>query len=694
MLLLLLGRGAFLLGVHWVEMPEEDPAIRRPSVQYWDASGQLVHVERGGDYRWNFPLSYQEIPPDMIRFVLAVEDHRFWEHHGFDWRSGLRAFWQMIRHRRVVSGGSTITMQVMTMRTGRHRTLKYKLRQIFLACQWERSHSKEEILVEYFNQLPYGGKLHGLEAAAQYYFGRHAGELNRNEMILLSGIPQSPRRYSPDRNPQAALKRREMVLHLLVRHGVLTPEEAETVRQEPLRYRQFSTRLWPLLTDTQPLSLVKMAHPGQQEYRLSLDFQLQEQVREALKRQVERLEGVADGAAVVVENATGQVRACVGTLDFWRVGGGAVNGAVSWRSPGSAWKPFLYGEALYGGMLVAETRLLDAPLTLPDYRPENYDGSFRGEVSAREALADSLNTPAVRLLQRLGVERFLRLLWRLDMLKSTPSALAEKVGLSLAIGGTESTLLAMTAAYARLAGAPKGLVWLQEVPAGERDQEELWNEGTRQMVLAMLRRPLPGAGELPVSWKTGTSNGNRDAWCFAVTPQWTVGVWLGNKNGRASSALVGATAAAPVAGSLIQTLSREAPPLWPPCQETLWERRPLCVRSGLTPGPDCGETMPGWTIQGIPLVRCEACGRQEAEAVRQIRILSPAPGEYYREGAGEEEISFSLKTEPSECHLYLNGEYRGRHSSGEALRLGKGSYHLVLWAGEEWTPATLTLQVR
>ncbi len=675
-----------------VGWPGDAPPLPQPSVLYWDGAGQLIHVERGGDYRWNFPLSYEEFPQEWIRFVLAVEDRRFWEHHGVDWRAGMRAFWQMLKCGRIVSGGSTITMQAVTMRTGRRRTLGYKLRQIFLACQWEQSHTKEEILEEYFNQLPFGGKLYGVEAAAQYYFGRHARELNRNEMILLAGLPQSPNRYRPDRFPERALERREMVLHLLIRHGALTPQEADRIRQEPLRYRQFSTRLWPRMEDPQFLLMAKAACPGRREYRLSLDSQLQEQVRAALQRQVERLEGVEDGAALVVENATGRVRACVGTLDYWRPKDGAVNGAMAWRSPGSAWKPFLYGEALYGGWLVAETRLLDAPLALPDYRPENYDGTFRGEISAREALADSLNTPAVRLLQQLGVERFLRLLGRLGMLKASPPSLAEKVGLSLAIGGTESTLVALASAYARLAGAPGELSWLQEVAERKESREELWNEGARQMLLSMLRRPLPGAGELPVAWKTGTSNGNRDAWCFVVTPQWTVGVWLGNKNGCASSALVGTTAAAPVAGTLIQTLSREAPPLWPACEETLWQRRPLCARSGLTPGPDCGETRLGWTIQGIPLRRCEVCGDREAEVGRQVRVLSPAPGEYHLEGTPE--ISFLLKTQPPQCHLYVNGEYWGRHASGETLRLGKGSYRLVLWAGEEWRPGTLSLQVR
>ncbi|MGN0892187.1 MAG: transglycosylase domain-containing protein [Oligosphaeraceae bacterium] len=690
----LAGRLFFWCLVSWVDLPPQARALHAPSVRFLDSSGSLVHVERGGDHRWNFPLSYGEIPPEMVRFVLAVEDRRFWEHRGWDWRAAGRALWQFLRHRRIVSGGSTITMQVMTMRTGRSRSLGYKVRQTLLACQWERTHSKEEILEEYFNQLPYGGKLYGIEAAAQYYFGRHARELNRNEMILLSGLPQSPNRYRPDRHPERALRRREMVLHLLVRHGALTPQEAEEVRREPLRYRQFQTRLWPRMTDVHYLRLAQKAHPGRREYPLALDMRLQEQALAALRWGVDRLPGVADGAAVVVENATGRVRACVGTLDFLRAGDGAVNGAVAWRSPGSSWKPFLYGEALYGGMLVAETRLLDTPLELTDYRPGNFDGTFRGEVSAREALADSLNTPAVRLLAQLGVERFLQLLWCLNLLKASPGELVDKVGLSLAIGGTDSNLLALTAAYARLAGAPARLSWLQEAGQDTAGAEPgLWNEGSRQLLLQMLRRPLPGAGELPVSWKTGTSNGNRDAWCFAVTPQWTVGVWLGNKSGASSPALVGATAAAPVAGSLVQALSQQSPPVWPSWEEAFGERLSLCAASGLAPGAECGERMEGWGVKGVPLALCPRCGREGGEALKPVRILSPAPGEYRLE-AGRQEVFFLLKTQPAECHLYVNGDYRGLHPSGEPLSLGKGAYRLTLWGGEGWKSQSITLRIR
>ncbi len=714
-LLAVLGMGGWLawdLSVRLVRMPWGAFERESPSVCYYDAAGTLVHVDRGYDYRWCFPIRYEQIPQEMIRFLLAVEDRRFWEHDGVDLRAGGRAFLQMLRSGRVVSGASTITMQVMTAYTGRRRTLSYKVRQMLLAWQWERSHSKEEILERYFNILPYGGKLYGIEAASQFYFGRHTWELNRGEMVLLSGLPQSPDRYRPDRYPDAALRRREVVLYLLVRNGALTEKEAQEVRQEPLRYRRFETPCWPRLTDTHFLQVARAAHPGRTEYHLSLDSQLQQEVLWTLRAGQAALPQVRDGAAVVVENATGRVRACVGTLDFAEPRTGAVDASRAWRSPGSAWKPFLYGEAIYGGLLCQDTRVLDAPLALRDYRPGNYDGDFRGWVPASQALADSLNTPAVRLLRQLGVPRFQTLLQEMGLLRPPRTAVAPGesfYGLSLAIGGGESTLAALTAAYARLADAPTRLHWLEEeAEAATGDSSSappppLWNRGVRQMVLRMLRtNPLPGAPQWAVSWKTGTSQGNRDAWCFAVTPKWTVGVWFGNKDGAASPALVGVSAAAPAAGAILQLLCKDDPPQWPPedtgafaGEDPLWERHALCARSGLTPSRFCQEFQEGTTVAGIPLTPCTLCKEEKTDNASTTGplFLDPAPGDYHLL-PGQKTLEVTLRFRPTEAHLYIDGEYRGLHKTGERLSLPPGIHNLLLWSPENDGTATLKLGVR
>ncbi len=697
------------LSVRLVRMPLGALERESPCVCYYDAAGALVHVDRGYDYRWCFPVRYEQIPREMIRFLLAVEDRRFWEHDGVDLRAGGRAFLQMLWNGRIVSGASTITMQVMTAYTGRSRTLSYKVRQMLLAWQWERSHTKEEILERYFNLLPYGGKLYGIEAAAQYYFGRHAWELNRGEMVLLAGLPQGPEWYRPDRYPDAALRRRETVLYLLVRNGALTEEEAREVRQEPLRYRRFETPCWPRMVDTHFLSTARAARPGRTEYHLSLDSQLQQEVLWTLRAGQATLPQVRDAAAVVVENATGKVRACVGTLDFAEPRTGAVDASRAWRSPGSAWKPFLYGEAIHGGLLCQDTKVLDAPLALRDYRPGNYDGDFRGWVPASRTLADSLNTPAVRILRQLGVPRFQALLQGMGLLRTPRRTVAPGesfYGLSLAIGGGESTLVGLTAAYARLADAPPELHWLEDDEIVEEvalpPRTPLWNRGVRQMVLKMLRtNPLPCAPQWDVAWKTGTSQGNRDAWCFAVTPKWTVGVWYGNKDGTASPALVGVAAAAPAAGAILQLLCGDDPPQWPPedtgapaGEAPLWEKRALCARSGLAPSRFCQELQEGTAVVGIPLAPCTLCkAAKTGETFAGTLFLEPAPGDYHLL-PGQDALEFTLRFRPAEAHLYVDGEYRGLQKTGEKISLPPGIHSLLLWNPGNDGSATLKLGVR
>ena len=693
----LLGWLAWGIAVRCVELPPEMVERVTPSVCYYDFSGRLLHVERGYDYRWNFPIPLKELPPEMIRYVLAVEDRNFYRHHGFDFWAAFRATRQLLLNGHILSGASTITMQVMTMFTGRERTLRYKVRQILLACQWEKGHSKEETLEFYFNHLPFGGKIYGIEAAAQYYFGHSARELNRNEMILLSGLPQGPGKYRPDRYPVRAIQRRDVVLHLLIRNGVLTEAEATEIRHEPLRYRRFDMPYWPRQRDTHFFEMARKSAPGRREYPLALDSELQNAVLVALKRGQERLSGVKDAAAVVIENATGKIRSCVGTLNFADPVDGAVNAALAWRSPGSALKPFIYGEAIYGGMIVAETKLKDEKLLFDDYRPGNFDGVFRGEVPAQEALADSLNTPAVRLLQKVGVQRVLDLLNRQRLLRPGVVRQGERLGLSLAIGGTESNLVALTRGYARLAGASEGNPWLEDVGEG-RGTQELWTPGVREMLLKMLRhRPIPGGGGLEAAWKTGTSNGNRDAWCFAVTPEWTVGVWMGNKSGAASPELIGAAAAAPVAAVILQLLHRETQPVWKSDGETLTQTV-LCAKTGLAMGAECPEPMSGTTVTGIPLAVCQECRQGKlAPGLQKTRILSPQPGEYLANGRnanGVEIVRMVLRNQPAEVHLYVDGEYRGRHLSGDKVELLVGGHRLNVWGGDGWQPAEIFLQVK
>ena len=404
--------------------------------------------------------------------------------------------------------------------------------------------------------------------------------------------------------------------------------------------------------------------------------------------------GVADGAAVVIETGTGCVRALVGTLPDGDPQTAAINAALSWRSPGSALKPFLYGEALNGGMLVAATLLDDAPLALADYRPGNFDGRFRGKVTAAEALADSLNTPAVRVLKALGVKRVLQRLAPLGVLPPSATRNLEeteqRVGLAMAVGGLESQLLALTAAYSAL-GRERGCTFLEQEPPQEKGR--YWEPGAVDMLLQMMRmRPLPGAEGLNVAWKTGTSNGNRDAWCFTITPEWTVGVWYGNRRGQPAKALVGGELAAPAAGRIQSYLHRGAPAQWDTAPATL-ETTMLCMASGLGASFACAKTQPGTTIADIPLQRCQTCRLKEvAVALKPSRLLAPAPGVYQsRRGAP---VRFTLRLQPSPAHVYLNGEYLGERADGAQLELPIGTWNLTIWGGAEYEATRTTITVK
>ncbi len=551
------------------------------SSRYYDCNDALFAVKRGSDYRWIFPVTLAEVPLQMQRDVIMVEDRRFYEHNGVDYTAMLRACWQFVTSGRTISGGSTITMQVVNQYCGRGRGIVYKLRQMGMALNWERKYTKAEILTQYFNMLPYGGKLCGIEAAARYYYGRSTSELNRAEQLLLTGLPQSPNRFRPDRNPDRAVWRRNIVLIILQRSGAISEQEAEAVKALPLRFRDFNLPPWPSQVENELTQLLSSRYAAMREFHTTIDLRLQNALRAHLTAGRDRLDGVHDGAGVIIENDTCAVRAIVGTLPDGDPRSMQTNAALAWRSPGSALKPFIYGEALNGGLIVADTILDDSPFVFSDYHPSNYDGEFRGEVRAEDALANSLNIPVLRLLKRLTVKRMLALLTPMHLFQ--PDALPDekRVGLTLALGGAEVQLLTLASAYSSL-GEYRNAHFLTADLDANAQYKRYWLPGTRVMLLKMLRKQdLPGAEGMQVAWKTGTSNGNRDAWCFSVTPQWTVAIWYGNKSGAPSRALVGGDAAAPVAGALQRYLHQNAPPQWPEEEEShLLREQRLCKRLG------------------------------------------------------------------------------------------------------------------
>ena len=667
----------------------KDPMIRlreiTPAHTYLDRNGRPVFYETTHDYEWRFPVTLDEIAPCAVSVMLSAEDYAFYEHGGVDYSAILRALWQDIRNLKIISGASTITMQLAGFALVDHRpSLIRKFKQAAMARRLEQLYSKDEILTEYLNRIPCGGKIYGIEAAARFYFGLHASQLNQAEAALLCGVPQKPNRYNPKFYPEAAKKRQKIVLDLLVRHKLLSEEEARNAYEsEPLRYRDFAQPAdfeFKSAPD-ETIHAVRRARaektaegwsPAQGEAVLcSIDAGLQRDVQAILKRRRDALPGVRDAAAVVLDNASGEVLVFLGTLDFNAPDNGQINAAAAIRSAGSTLKPFLYAEAVEGGLLSADTRILDAPVRYGSYAPGNFDGSFHGPVKASYALSHSLNTPAIRLASTLGESRMTDLALRLDIL--TPARRRENYGLSMALGSAGHTLLGLANAYRVLAtdGILRPVNFRHEPDRPAADGRRIFSEGTCQMLMNMLTSlPLSGF-EGTAAWKTGTSNGLRDAWCFACTETITVGVWFGNKDGTASDALVGGTAAAPAAGEILSLAASRYgltpfASAWPP--ESALESVDICTGSGLSASPRCEHVETALKPAGIPLKQCTSCS---SAGENVFRIISPAPTSYAAEDG--EQIRLDLNAGPG-VKWFVDGVFLGEVT--EKLSFAPGVHRL------------------
>lgn len=679
---------------HLMTVPSDAFQNRTSAVIYYDRAGVPVHYQPGTDYRCYFPVTIQELPQHLIDVTVAAEDRRFFDHSGVDLYAVMRAAKQLVTNGRIVSGASTITMQLVSMREERavkSRSFSDKIAQMHEARSFELTHSKEEILELYFNVLPYGGNIYGIEAAARYYFGRPAADLNLAESILLCGLPQAPSRLRPDRHPERARKRFERIVAMLVDQEYFTQAQADEILKMELRYRDFSVPFLPRSRDTHFYEMVRKDGCSY-EIRTTQDTRLTQIGLEMLKSALPADGSVRDGAMVVIENRTGKVRVMIGTLDFSAEKTGQVNAAVALRSPGSLLKPFFYGEALAGGLILPETILMDAPVDYAGYKPGNFSGTYIGAVRADDALAMSLNTPVISLLRELGVVRMVEKLQYLKIIPSQVKEVATHVGLSLALGGKECDLLTLTHTYAALANnALPGKPLFQDRERG--DTIPVWDDpAVAALLLQMMRRgKLPHAEQYPVAWKTGTSNGLRDAWCIAVMPEYTVGVWFGNKNSDSSPHLVGAEIAAPVAGRMISMIS-SAGEEW---QEVTGLRDvQLCSRSSVAAGVFCQKTQPGSAIRSVPLRTCGVCKKTEsgAENLQPVKMTSPQSGIYLTEPG--KSLRFTINGNCKTYHIYLNGSYVGVRKEGGSIEIPPGVHRISFWGGEGTVAQEMKMTVR
>ncbi|MCC7380724.1 MAG: penicillin-binding protein 1C [Deltaproteobacteria bacterium] len=568
--------------------------------------------EDGGVVR--IPVEASELPPALIEAVLDFEDRRFYLHPGIDPLAVLRAGWLNLSQGRVVSGGSTITMQVARLLERRPRTLGAKLLEAFRAIQLELHFSKEEILTWYFNLAPYGGNLEGIGSAAYYYYDKPVEKLTLDECATLAALPNSPTLLAPGRNPARLLARRNDVLTRMAESGKISESDAQAMIALPLLARRRSTpSVAPHLTRR-----LLAEHPEARRIQSSIDRELQLRIERLLADHLDRLDsrGISNGAVVLIENATRQVRAYVGSKDFFdAVTQGQVDGASALRSPGSTLKPFVYALALDRGLIGANTLLEDVPIYFKDWAPMDFDERWRGVVPAHRALAESLNVPAVRLAARLEPDGLVTLLARagFQAFRGDPR---RRYGLATVLGGSDVTLLELTNLYATLAQGGLHRPWsllAEEAAAPAAAPKPLFSPGSAYLVAEILtdvRRPeLPevwrDAVSIPrMAWKTGTSYGRRDAWSVGFNARWSLGVWIGNFDARGAPELIGAEAAAPLFFALAQILPGAASDPWIDRPASVVHRE-VCALSGATPGPSCPHRREELALEGAaPRAAC------------------------------------------------------------------------------------------
>ena len=659
-----------------------------PSHIVLDRNGEWLRAFLADDGMWRFkkevssnqsPVIRMEtgnhsVSPLLHQAMLTVEDRWFYYHCGINPVSIVTALYDNIKAGEVVRGGSTITMQLARLMEPKARNIPNKLIEMFRALQLELTYSKSEILNFYFNMLPYGGNIVGTGAASRLYFNKPEYAISLGEAALLAAIPNSPERLRPDRFPEDARQARAKVLNRLLERQQISEEQWREALQEPIPTKRHvlpfkAPHLSRLLVNRNRWNTETSADG---RIYTTIDAKVQKTASRILSEYLSasaaggvgsQSHTASTGAIVVMDTETRHVLAMVGSHDFFdQRASGQVNGALAPRSPGSTLKPFVYALAIEQGLITPETLLFDVPVNYAGYEPVNYDETYNGYVSARQALAASLNVPAVNLSARLKDVTLHAFLKQAGVSTLAP---AKKYGLSMVLGGCEVNLLELTTLYAGLANmgefAPYQIVisrqddffspkknlsvirkersdyqkplvtdnrqlitltknsstdtFAKARVLGQNYSQRLLRKETSFIITEMLTTSQlpentvknPEAFEstmnLPkIAWKTGTSYGHRDAWCIGYSPKLTIGVWLGNFDGKGAPMLSGVDAATPILFALFTALTGQDTHRWYTTPEQL-KTREVCALTGVPPSPHCPTRKSDVYIPGISSVK-------------------------------------------------------------------------------------------
>ena len=574
----------------WIAATELTLLIAETGTEVRDRNDHLLRAYTVADGRWRLAVAGDAVDPLFLDMLVAYEDKRFFRHNGVDFHAVARAASQALWHRRVVSGGSTLTMQVARLledgSTGRWAG---KLRQVRLALALERRLSKAEILMLYLHRAPYGGNLEGVRAASLAWFGKEPTRLTPAQAALLVALPQSPERRRPDVNHTTAQVARDRVLVRMATSKVIDRSTAQAALREPIPIRR---RPFPALAP-HAADRVVAGDPGRGLHHLTLDARLQDRLEQLASNAVMRAGRSLSVALVVADHRSGEILASVGSAGFLDDGRqGFVDMSRALRSPGSTLKPLVYGLAFDAGIAHPDTLIDDRPTAFGTYAPQNFDGAFRGTVKVRDALKLSLNLPVVSLTEALGPANLIAGLKRAGVAAEVPGG---RAGLAVALGGLGVSLEDMVGLYAGLAngGTEVQLRLKSETILAPSHRiisaEAAWHLGD---ILSELTPPGGGAPGR-VAWKTGTSYGHRDAWALGWDGAHVVGVWIGRPDGTPVPGAFGAELAAPLLFDAFARIDPMRTPLSPPPPATLitsTAKLPAPLRRFQRKGSRTGET--------------------------------------------------------------------------------------------------------
>jgi penicillin-binding protein 1C len=605
------------------------------SKMVYSSENKLLFATLNSNDKWRMKSNLEEITPLLQKTIVEKEDRYFWVHPGINPVSILRAAFNNVIQGRRTSGASTITMQVARLLEPKERTYIGKIMEVFRALQLEWHFSKKEILQMYLNRAPYGGNIEGLKSAAWFYLDQKPQTLSLAQIVTLSIIPNNPNLIKPGADLNILLKERNRWLDYFRKEHVFEPSLIDDAKMEPLN---FSRQQRPMMAPHLSWRLIQK-YPDSLEIHSAIKIEIQRKAEEIVRNYSASLQfmNITNAAVIIADNSKREIVGYIGSADFQNSRcSGQVDGVQAIRSPGSTLKPYLYALAIDKGLITPKMMIADVPINFDGYAPQNYDQKYRGMVSVENALAQSLNIPAVKILNEYGVNPYINMLIRSGFKRIRTDH--KKLGLSLILGGCGVKLEELCNLFSVF--AHNGIYYPNKLIKGQKvgNPDRLISEAASFLItenLTRLERPdLPvmwgNSTNLPqIAWKTGTSYGRRDAWSVGYNKDFTIAVWLGNFDGTGTPELTGAQIATPLLFQLFNAIDVSQERKWFAPPKTL-DFRIVCSESGLPPSEFCTNTTIDYFIPGVsPYQKCEHLKEvyvNAKETMSYCRSCLPAKG--------------------------------------------------------------------